>query len=131
VAPIAIGPQRDLSHSDRDCLGFAFTTSGPSSIADRVPGTRMAGPKTAAEWFNTVAFAVTTVGDFVNADIGSILGSSLIEFDMALHKDFKTKERNSFEFRSEFFNIFSHTNFAGVLTAVGTSNFSHLTSARP
>jgi hypothetical protein len=83
-----------------------------------------------AEWFNTNAFAAPAPGFFGNASTGSITGPGAIVFDMALYKDFKIGERQKFEFRSEFFNIFNHTNFSGVSTSFGSGNFGQVTSAR-
>ena len=40
---------------------------------------------------------------------GSITGPGTISFDMAFYKDFNIGERQKFQFRSEFFNIFNHT----------------------
>ena len=48
---------------------------------------------------------------------------------MALYKNFHIKERAYLEFRAEAFNIFNHTNFSGVSTTLGASNFGHVTSA--
>ena len=48
---------------------------------------------------------------------------------MALYKDFAIKERYNFQFRSEFFNIFNHTNFSGVSKSVGAGNYGQVTSA--
>jgi hypothetical protein len=49
---------------------------------------------------------------------------------MAIYKDFKIGERQKFQFRGEFFNIFNHTNFSGVSTAVGSGTYGQITSAR-
>ena len=35
----------------------------------------------------------------------------------------------NFQFRSEFFNIFNHTNFSGVSKSVGAGNYGQVTSA--
>ena len=48
---------------------------------------------------------------------------------MALYKTFRFTEHQSFEFRGELFNIFNHTNFSGVNTTYGASNFGQVTGA--
>ena len=68
-------------------------------------------------------------GFFGNASTGSITGPGVIDFDMALYKDFKIWEQHTIQFRSEFFNIFNHTNFSGVSTSLGAGNFGQVTSA--
>ena len=75
--------------------------------------------KTLSEWFNTAAFAAPPAGYFGNAAPGSIVGPGTVNFDMALAKDFNLGERVMMNFRSEFFNIFNHTNFNGIKTTFG------------
>jgi len=109
--------------------GLATATPGLATRADRVSDSKVSGPKTIAEWFNTNAFAAPAPGYFGNAAPGSIIGPGAINFDMALYKDFHVGEHYTFQFRSEFFNILNHTNFNGVQTAYGAGNFGQVTSA--
>ena len=95
-----------------------------------VTGQSVVGPKTVQEWFNTAAFGAPAAGYFGNAAPGSIYGPGLVDFDMAIYKDFHITEKNKFEFRAEAFNVFNHTNFNGVSTAFGSGTFGRLTSAR-
>jgi hypothetical protein len=53
------------------------------------------------EWFNTAAFAAPAAGYFGNAALASIQGPGTVNFDMALCKDFRIKERHTIEFRAE------------------------------
>lgn len=114
--------------------GFALTPGlsvpfqGLATRPNRV-GSSMTGPKTAQEWFNTSAFAAPAFGYFGSASPGSIYGPGVVDFDMALYKDFHVTERSLFEFRAEAFNIFNHTNFSGVQTTVGAGNYGQVTSA--
>ena len=48
---------------------------------------------------------------------------------MAFYKDFKIKERHTFEFRAELFNIFNHANFNAISRSYGSSNFGAITGA--
>lgn len=86
-------------------------------------------PKKPSEWFTTSSFAAPPYGFFGTAANGSLTGPGLVTFDMALYKDFRITERQTFEFRGELFNIFNHTNFSGVSTTFGASNFGQVTSA--
>ena len=109
--------------------GLAIATPGLATLSDRVTGTSAQGPKTLGEWFNTNAFTAPPAGYFGNAAPGSIIGPGVINFDMALYKDFPIGEHKTFQFRGELFNIFNHANFSGVQTAFGAGNYGQVTSA--
>ena len=110
--------------------GLSVSQQGLATRPNRVSGVSISGPKTVKEWFNTSAFAAPAAGFFGNARNGSITGPGVVDFDMALYKDFKINERNGFQFRSEFFNIFNHTNFNSVSTGFGSGSYGQVTSAR-
>jgi hypothetical protein len=65
------------------------------------------GPKTAAEFFNTAAFA-TAVGHFGSERPGTVLGPGYQVWDMSLMKNTKIGERANFQLRLETFNTFNH-----------------------
>jgi hypothetical protein len=85
--------------------------------------------KSLAEWFSTASFAAPAYGYYGDAAPGTILGPGLVNFDLALYKDFRIKERHTFQFRAEFFNAFNHANFNGVSTGFGSGNFGQVDSA--
>jgi hypothetical protein len=109
--------------------GIGYSWAGLATRPDRVPGVSVAGPKTISEWFNTNAFSQPAPGYFGNAAPGSIRGPGSITFDMAIYKDFKISERQTFEFRTEAFNAPNHTNFSGVATGIGGGGAGNITSA--
>jgi hypothetical protein len=114
-----------------------LSTSNPglATVPDRVAGVPISGAHTVNNWFNTAAFSNPPAGYFGTAATGSIIGPGVVNFDMALYKDFPIKERASFQFRVEAFNIFNHTNFGapsgsgGVQTNYGAGNFGQVTTA--
>jgi len=108
--------------------GLSIPLQGLASRPNLAAST-IGGPKTVQEWFNTAAFSAPAAGFFGNAAPGSITGPGVIDFDMALYKDFRVTEKATVEFRAEAFNIFNHTNFSGVQTAFGTGNYGQVTSA--
>lgn len=110
--------------------GLSIPRQGLAVFPDRLPGTSTQGPKTVQQWFNKAAFQEPAAGFFGNAAPGSLTGPSVVNFDMALYKDFSIKEHQTIEFRSEFFNTFNHTNFNGIAAAFGTRNYGQVTSAR-
>jgi hypothetical protein len=64
-----------------------------------------------------------------NTGIGTIRDPDLVDFDMALYKNFHIWESHEFQFRAEAFDVFNHPNFANVVTTVGNSNYGQVTSA--
>jgi hypothetical protein len=109
--------------------GLSISNQGNAARADRVPGTSIHGPKTKKEWFNKAAFTAPQAGFYGNGATGSIQGPGLVVFDMSLYKEFHFTESNFFEFRSEAFNIFNHTNFTTIGTNFGASNYGQATAA--
>lgn len=109
--------------------GLSVPFQGLATRPNRVVGSSVAGPKKQQQWFNTSAFAAPAYGYFGTAAPGSIPGPRVVDFDMALYKDFHVHEQYMFEFRAEAFNIFNHTNFGSVQTAVGAGNYGQVTSA--
>lgn len=103
----------------------------PNVVGDHTSGICPNGHsvKTQQCWFNTSAFAEPLPGYFGKAGVGTILGPGLINFDMAAYKEFQIHERMSLEFRSEFFNIFNHTNFRAVTTTFNNGGNGTVTSA--
>ena len=71
------------------------------------------GPKTIDEWFNRAAFSPTdpTRGIvFGSSGIGVMRGPGLVNFDFTLAKNLHITESKYFQFRTELFNAFNHTN---------------------
>lgn len=85
---------------------------------------------TVNQWFSTSSFVQPPAGFYGNAGPGVITGPGLINFDLALHKDFRIRERHMVEFRSEYFNVLNHANFGGVVTTLGNAAFGRVTSAK-
>jgi len=85
------------------------------------------GPKTAAEFFNTAAFA-QAVGHFGSSRPGAILGPGIQVWDMSVIKNIKFAERVGLQLRLETFNTFNHGNPSGIDTNFGDSAFGQVTS---
>jgi hypothetical protein len=77
---------------------------------DLVPGVSLTPPggKNVAEWVNPAAFA-TPAGEFGTAPRDLLRGPGTWQVDLGIAKHFSLTERASLEFRSEFFNIFNHS----------------------
>jgi hypothetical protein len=94
------------------------------SRPNRAPNTTGALPadqRSVNEWFNVNDFVElqTTPGvtgfvpfqEFGNSGVGILRGPDLFTIDFSLAKEFSLTERQSLQFRSEFFNSLNHTNF--------------------
>ncbi|MBZ5667342.1 MAG: TonB-dependent receptor [Acidobacteriia bacterium] len=83
----------------------------PNIIGNPYSGTDPSGAtfhQSRTEWFNPAAYAIP-VNSFGNAGRNSLTGPGFVNFDFSLFKSFQL-ERFKLEFRSEFFNVFNHTN---------------------
>ena len=83
-------------------------------------------------FFDPTAYDCTNVPVFTFGDSGrnSVRGPGRNNFDFSIFKTFKMGESKSFEFRSEFFNAFNHTNFMNPNHFGGNSLFGQVTQAR-
>lgn len=63
------------------------------------------------QYFNPNAFLQPLPGTYGNVGRNVLNGPGLVATDLALAKNFQLSERFNLQFRSEFFNVFNHTNF--------------------
>jgi hypothetical protein len=114
----------------------SFDKSGIASIPALVAGTRptllcdpnVGAPHTRFQWFNTACFQLTPVAGSAVTDnnVGSagrtiIGGPPTKRVDLTLSKNFRFGESRKIQIRGESFNLFNHTNFRGLSTAVWTT----------
>lgn len=94
-----------VSRSSRDLPDGNTTDQRP----DRVPGVPLEPPggKSPARWINPEAFAVPPAGRWGNAGRNIARGPNLIQFDVALQRQFPLSETKNVEFRAEAFNVFN------------------------
>ena len=76
------------------------------------------GKQTLDCWYNQAAFVEPPLAPgqqsahvFGNSHIGNLRGPRLFNMDLVLQKNFKVRESQQIEFRSEFFNMLNHPNF--------------------
>ena len=107
-------------------------TSAVSPRPDRVADPNADAPHTVAKWFNTGAFAAVPTGEVRpgNAPATSVIGPGYQVWTTSLFRNFKVRERLSVQLRLETFNTFNHTNFQGISTSLGATNYGQVTSAR-
>ena len=80
------------------------------------------GPKTAAEFFNTAAFA-TAVGHFGTESPGTVLGPGFQLWDISLIKNVNFGERVALQLRLETFNTFNHGSPNSIDTGIASGTF--------
>jgi hypothetical protein len=95
--------------SNLDTTGTGIT-SRPDQIAG-MSGNLPADQRTWQKWFNTAAFTQAQYGRFgTSPRTNAIRLPGLINTDFSVTKSVRFKESRTFEFRTEFFNLFNHYN---------------------
>ena len=106
-------------------------TSGSGETSNDRPnlvGNPNDGPKKWNAWFNTAAFVAAPVGTFGNAGRNTVIGPRTNALDFSVVKSTRIGERPNLQFRSEFFNILNHPNFALPNVTVNSSAFGTIAS---
>jgi hypothetical protein len=133
-----------LQHRSGDALTITSGTnnSGTSLGRDRAVyggaqpyGTSAcSGVSTACRgWFIPSAFATNPAYAsnptlaYGNVIKGALTGPGYTDWDAALHRFFKIRERVNLQFRAEYFNVFNHTNFGDPGTSLSSSSFGRIT----
>ena len=106
-----------------------FGIDGPNydivARPDQVSGVQLTKKQT--QWFSTSSFA-TAQGHYGSEHVGNFLSPGFEKIDLGLMKNFRFSESINLQMRAESFNIFNHTNFAGVDTGLGDGTFGQTTS---
>ena len=76
-------------------------------------------PRNGLPYFTPDAFSDSALGTPGNASRRSFHGPGMLNFDLALLKDFKITERKLLQFRMETFNTFNHAQFFGPASVQG------------
>ncbi len=72
---------------------------------------------------NPAAYVAPAPFTWGNSGRNSLFGPSAVNFDFSLFKNFRIKERQSLQFRAEFFNIFNTPQFTNPAATVGQPGF--------
>ena len=83
------------------------------------------------EWFNTAAFSAPLTGQFGNAGRNTIIGPGMVDFDMALSKNFPIREAMGLQVRVSANNVFNTPHFTAIDTVVGSPTFGRVTAVGP
>ena len=126
-------PTRVTSGLGLDWGGVGLIGASASSPRPDLVGNPNANaPRTIAQWFNTSAFAAVPTGVVRpgNAAATTVIGPGLWRFDMSMFKNFRIQEKYALQMRFETFNTFNHTNYLGLGTTLGATNFGQVISTR-
>ncbi len=73
---------------------------------------------------NPACFFAPSPGSIgLESGLNFLNGPSVVNFDMALQKEFSVKERVHFQFRIDAFNVFNHTEFSGYNATLNFNSF--------
>jgi hypothetical protein len=93
--------------------GVNFENNGNSlNRPNQTCSNPMAGAGTLARWFNTSCFSAPAAGELGNANRAPLSGPDFVNTDFSVIKHFTIREGFRIDFRSEFFNLFNHAQFA-------------------
>ncbi len=101
--------------------GNLGTLSG-SPRANFLGGEPFQDGKTRFQYFNPLLFARPLDGQLGNTANGFLRGPGINNWDASLFKNTQINERLRLQVRFEFFNLFNHTQFAGVNTGISVPN---------
>jgi hypothetical protein len=121
---VALLPDDDNSNTGISQLGF-----GANDRPDSVGNPKLSNPMP-QEWFNTADFPIPPYGQFGNAGRNILDGPGMAAVNFSIIKNTVVNERLTLQFRSEFFNLFNHTNFNLPDNFVGSPTFGQLISAQ-
>jgi hypothetical protein len=82
-------------------------------------------------FLNPAAFATPAPGTYGNMARNALSGPSFWQADLILNKRFRVTETMNFEFRTEFFNVFNHTNFTNPSSTLNNALSSSFQPGQP
>jgi Carboxypeptidase regulatory-like domain len=87
------------------------------------------GPQTIYQWFNTAAFALPTNFTYGTSGAFVITAPGRYNWDLSLQKDFRIREGQALQFRSEFYNLPNSVSFNNPNTNLDGNSFGKITGA--
>ena len=119
----------NLSSAASENVSPIGLVSGNNLERPNLIGNPNSGPQTAAEWFNTAAFALPAQNTFGSAGRNVVTGPVLATFDLSLQKEATLHERLKLQFRFDAYNSLNHANFNLPGRIFGAANFGVVSSA--
>jgi hypothetical protein len=104
---------------------FGFGVQRPNLVGDP---TLPAGQRSAAQWFNTSAFAIAPAFTVGSASRNPVRGPSYRDVDFALIRKVPI-HKTAIEVRAEVFNLLNTVNLGAPNAVAGAANFGTITTA--
>jgi hypothetical protein len=127
-------PLSIASGLDQALLGFSTANERPNQVnaittaANR--GAACANITPCVGWLSGAAFAQPALGTLGNMGVFNVLGPTYFQFDVAMAREFRIRERESLQFRVEAFNLLNGVRFKNPSVTLSIpSTFGNITSA--
>jgi len=134
VTTIQSGFPLSISYGGNNILNSTFGagTIRPNVIAGcqkSLPGSAV-DRFNSGKWFNTACFTAPFAFGFGDepAYDPELRGQGIVNFDLAVVRNFVVRERYAIQFRAEAFNLANYTRFANPGTVMGTPTFGAITA---
>ena len=101
----------------------------PNKIPNVNPYENLVSVSSGKQWLNPAALVTPTTYTYGDESRDDLVGPGYTDVDISAYKNFPIHENFSVQFRSEFFNLFNHSNYALPNTNVETGTFGLITSA--
>jgi hypothetical protein len=127
-------------HSDGDNSLMGSVPNGVNNhsldLPDYTPGNLNlnGNPRNGLPYFNTALFSQNALGTPGSASRRAFYGPGILNFDIALLRNFKFAENKTLQFRLETFNTFNHAQFFGPVAVDGdidSKTFGNVINAAP
>jgi hypothetical protein len=113
--------------------GFDQALSGTANQrAVQVLASPYAPNKSIDHYLNPAAFVQPALGSYSPLGANTVLAPGLVQIDMGLTRNFQVREKKSFQFRAEAFNLPNHVNLDSTspgLNAINNANFGRFLQA--
>jgi len=110
--------------------GTGAGVTRPNFVAGCNPNISGSPESRISKWFNTACYTLPGPFEFGNEPRVDpyLRAQGIVNFDFAVSKNTHVTERVAVEFRSEFFNLFNHVQFAPPNTQLGSAQFGQVTA---
>jgi hypothetical protein len=115
-----------ITQSTNANLAFGFGTQRPNLVGDP---TLPAEQRSAAQWFNTAAFAIAPAFTIGTASRNPVRGPSYRNVDVMAMRRVRLGASRALEVRAEVFNLLNTVNLGAPAATAGTAAFGTITTA--
>ncbi|MBS1850510.1 MAG: TonB-dependent receptor [Acidobacteria bacterium] len=114
--------------SDQSLTGVGFQRA---NVVGTNNGNLPRDQRNPTRWFDTSAFVQAPVGTFGNSGRNIVIGPPTNNVDFSIFKDFRIREGQLLQFRTELFNAFNHPQFGLPVADPTAPTFGQILGAKP